>query len=123
MSATFLSAALKKVADTGAPLYASLNDAQKNRFRFLARLLRPHPMMGRTEGQGWREGRGFGRGQFGPGQFGPGQFGPRGGEWRGQRFGEGGPGWGGRPPGDDRGPGFYGRMRRMMQGDDQDSRL
>src|SRR5579872_6319039 len=39
------SAALKKVADAGAPLYASLNDDQKARFVKLARILRPHPHM------------------------------------------------------------------------------
>lgn len=36
------SAALKRVADAGAPLYQSLSDAQKNRFKILARMLRPH---------------------------------------------------------------------------------
>jgi zinc resistance-associated protein len=35
-------AALKKVADTGAPLYQSLTDAQKARFTRLAHMLRPH---------------------------------------------------------------------------------
>ncbi len=37
------SAALRKVAETGAPLYQSLTDAQKERFKTLARVLRPHP--------------------------------------------------------------------------------
>ena len=37
------SAALKKVADAGAPLYTSLTDAQKERFKMLSRMLRPHP--------------------------------------------------------------------------------
>ncbi|MGH6673412.1 MAG: Spy/CpxP family protein refolding chaperone [Xanthobacteraceae bacterium] len=36
------SAALKKVADAGAPLYQSLTDAQKVRFKVLSRMLRPH---------------------------------------------------------------------------------
>src|SRR5262249_21489019 len=36
------SAALKKIADAGTPLYQSLNDDQKNRFMTLARMLRPH---------------------------------------------------------------------------------
>jgi hypothetical protein len=36
------SAALKKIADAGTPLYQSLNDDQKNRFVMLARILRPH---------------------------------------------------------------------------------
>jgi LTXXQ motif family protein len=37
-----LSAALKHIADTGTPLYQSLNNAQKERFQKLARVLRPH---------------------------------------------------------------------------------
>jgi hypothetical protein len=40
------SAALKKIADAGAPLYQSLNDDQKSRFVRLARMLRPHHMRG-----------------------------------------------------------------------------
>ena len=40
-------AALKAITDTGAPLYQSLDDAQKNRFRILARFGRHHHM-------GWR---------------------------------------------------------------------
>lgn len=62
------SAALKKVADAGAPLYQSLNDDQKGRFKMLARMLRPHHRMhafmerrgerfgedGGPGGQGWR---------------------------------------------------------------------
>jgi hypothetical protein len=36
------SAALKRIADTGKPLYDNLSDAQKARFKKLARLLRPH---------------------------------------------------------------------------------
>jgi hypothetical protein len=36
------SAALKKLADTGTPLYASLTDEQKGRFTALAHILRPH---------------------------------------------------------------------------------
>jgi hypothetical protein len=39
------SVALKKVADAGAPLYASLDDSQKGRFVMLAHFLRPHPRM------------------------------------------------------------------------------
>ncbi len=59
------STALKKVAETGAPLYQSLNDAQKERFKTLARVLRPHPRrFAFNEGNGgWRHGeRGMGRG-------------------------------------------------------------
>ena len=60
------SAALKKVADAGAPLYQSLNDDQKDRFKMLAHMLRPHHRMhafmeqrgerfGEEDGgQGWR---------------------------------------------------------------------
>jgi zinc resistance-associated protein len=42
-----LAGALKHLADAGTPLYQSLNDAQKHRFMFLARMLRPHGMGGR----------------------------------------------------------------------------
>ena len=55
------SAALKKIADAGAPLYQSLNDEQKNRFVVLARMLRPHHHMERfgqgygRGAEGWRE--------------------------------------------------------------------
>ncbi len=56
------SAALKKVADAGAPLYQSLDDAQKSRFVVLARMLRPH-----RPGFGGRFGEGYGRGFGGPG--------------------------------------------------------
>ena len=56
------SAALKKVADTGAPLYQSLTDAQKGRFRVLARMLRPRPRRAMFLRR-WRDGdREFGRG-------------------------------------------------------------
>jgi len=54
------SAALKKVADAGAPLYASLNDDQKRRFMVLARMLRPHPRMHAMLERRWREGEGYG---------------------------------------------------------------
>jgi zinc resistance-associated protein len=51
------SAALKKIADAGAPLYQSLNDDQKNRFVMLAHILRPHHGMGGGTGgeheHGW----------------------------------------------------------------------
>ncbi len=36
------SAALKRIAETGKPLYDSLSDPQKARFKKLARMLRPH---------------------------------------------------------------------------------
>jgi len=55
------STALKKVADAGAPLYQSLTDAQKGRFRALARMLRPRPRRAMFLRR-WRNGdRGFGR--------------------------------------------------------------
>jgi len=50
------SAALKQIAEAGAPLYQSLNDEQKNRFVVLARMMRPNHHMQRF-GQGY--GRGF----------------------------------------------------------------
>lgn len=57
------SAALKKVAEAGAPLYQSLNDDQKGRFVRLARMLRPHHHMhafnerdGGSDGRGWGPG-------------------------------------------------------------------
>jgi hypothetical protein len=63
------SVALKKVADAGAPLYQSLDDAQKGRFVVLARMLRPH------HPESWRRfGEGYGRGFRGPG-FGGSSFG------------------------------------------------
>ena len=72
------SAALKKLADAGAPLYSSLSDAQKERFKTLSRLLRPHHhhmRMASNEQRdgGWRQGGqgGRGMGHDGPG-FGPG---------------------------------------------------
>jgi zinc resistance-associated protein len=63
-----MSAALKKVSDAGAPLYQSLNDAQKERFKTLARILRPHPhRMAFNDRDGGWQGRGMGRGQEGQG--------------------------------------------------------
>src|SRR5579863_3180754 len=52
------SAALKRLADAGAPLYQSLTDAQKNRFKILARMLRPHRhrfAFNDGYGPGWRD--------------------------------------------------------------------
>src|SRR5690349_883495 len=49
------SAALKKIADAGAPLYQSLNDDQKGRFVRLARMLRPHDHMRWHHDRGWGE--------------------------------------------------------------------
>jgi zinc resistance-associated protein len=80
------SAALKRVADAGAPLYQSLNDAQKNRFKILARMLRPHRhrfAFNERTGPGWGNGPGW-RDRDGAG-------GGRRGEWRSyqdQQFGE-----------------------------------
>jgi len=62
---TRLSAALKGVADAGAPLYQSLNDAQKRRFTFLAHVLRPHWMQGGGLGEEYR-GHGGPHGMMGP---------------------------------------------------------
>lgn len=96
------SAVLKRVADAGAPLYASLNDAQKERFKMLAKILRHHHMRASREGGGWREGmrregdrsqgeRHFGRGGWG----GQPRFDRERGGWReGQGFGYEGPRYG-----------------------------
>jgi zinc resistance-associated protein len=46
--------ALKHVAEAGGPLYQSLDDAQKHRFKILARMLRPHHNM--AGGGWWRRG-------------------------------------------------------------------
>jgi len=80
------SAALKKVADAGAPLYASLNDDQKGRFMALAHILRPHHRMhgfmnrGEGDGQGFgRDGHGWGHNGRGFGQYNDGHGGPGGG--------------------------------------------
>ena len=63
------SAALKKVADAGAPLYQSLNDEQKGRFTKLAHMLRPHHHHGFNGGERQqRFGEGYGRGSGGDGQ-------------------------------------------------------
>src|SRR5262249_24635008 len=56
------STALKRIAETGKPLYASLDDAQKARFLRLAWLLRPHHhwrarYLEGPGGHSWREGR------------------------------------------------------------------
>jgi LTXXQ motif family protein len=59
------SAALKKLADAGAPLYQSLTGDQQARFKILARVLRPHP---------WRLASNWRHGPWQPGGRG---FGPR----------------------------------------------
>src|SRR5580658_7444825 len=48
---TKTSAALKQVADAGEPLYSSLSDAQKGRFKVLTRLLEPKLLMMGQRGQ------------------------------------------------------------------------
>jgi hypothetical protein len=107
------SAALKQIADAGAPLYQSLDDAQKARFTMLARMLRPH-QHGFNGGER-REGRNFdrdGRGQANPG-------------WGGRRFGENGPGFGREDQDGQDGHGWrHGHMHNLMNNDgDQDSQL
>jgi zinc resistance-associated protein len=87
------SAALKQIADAGAPLYASLDDSQKARFTILAHMLRPHPR--------WRDGSNFDRDGRGEG--------PRWGR-DGSRFGD-----------NDGSNG--GMHRMMDNNDDQDSHL
>ncbi len=97
-------AALKRIADTGAPLYQSLDDAQKHRFTMLAHMLRPHHhyMRSWNEGHGgWDEGDGYGRDGGGDGHW----FGHE-----GHRFEQDGCG--------PRGP-----MHHMMGSEDQGSEL
>jgi zinc resistance-associated protein len=99
------SAVLKRIAETGAPLFQSLDDAQKHRFKRLAHLLRPHHHQmhagNQGNGPGWRQGSGYGR------------DGEQGGNWRGfqgHRFGQ-----------DGRAP--DGRMQNLMESEDQGSQL
>jgi len=104
------SAALKQIADAGAPLYQSLDDAQKARFTVLAHMLRPHH--GMQEQGGWRDRR-DGDGRDGDGRDGDGRDGDGRGFWHhgGSRFG-------------DNADGPNGAMHRTMDDDgDQDSRL
>jgi zinc resistance-associated protein len=64
------SAALKKLADAGAPLYQSLTDEQKARFKTLSRMLRPHHNRRMASNEHNGGGRGFGHNghhRFGPG--------------------------------------------------------
>jgi hypothetical protein len=96
------SVALKQIADAGAPLYQSLNDAQKARFTMLARMLRPHQHG--FNGSERREGRNFDRDGRG---------------WGGRRFGENDPGFGRDGQGWQRGP-----MHNLMNNHGgQDSQL
>jgi LTXXQ motif family protein len=115
------SAVLKRVADAGAPLYASLTDAQKERFKTLAKMLRHHHMRASREGGGgWREGMSRegdgskGERHFGRGGWGQPRFDRERGGWReGQGFGYEGPRYG-----HDRG-----RVHELMgngSGDEQD---
>jgi zinc resistance-associated protein len=98
-----VSAVLKRIADTGTPLYQSLNDSQKARFKKLARILRPHHhhMHARNEGgqHGWRQGQGYGRDGAQGRQW-----------WRHHRFGQ-----------DEQGQG--GRMHRMLGSEGQGTDL
>lgn len=59
-------AAFKKLADAAVPLYQSLDDAQKNRFGVLARMLRPRPVRFGMRSEG-----------MGPGMMAPGMRGDR----------------------------------------------
>lgn len=69
-------AMLKKLADAQAPLYDSLDAAQKHRFMVLAQMMRGHQAWRyRHRAMGWDRGQGMGR----PG--------PRGEGWRGPRDG------------------------------------
>jgi zinc resistance-associated protein len=95
------SAALKKIADTGAPLYQSLSDGQKERFKKLARMLRPHHHHHFARNEGGQGGDGWRNGPGGGGQG-----------WGHRRFGEN-EGW--QQDG--------GRMQQLMETQDDDSRL
>lgn len=59
-------AALAKLADASAPLYAALNDAQKRRLTVLGRFMRTGGGMGWRErrAERWSEGKGSGRGEW-----------------------------------------------------------
>ncbi len=66
-------AALKRLADAAAPLYQSLDDAQKRRFAMLARFMRPREVGGGMMmyhrfggGGGGMQGQGFHMGPMGP---------------------------------------------------------
>lgn len=98
-------AALKKLADAAAPLYQSLDEAQKHRFTMLARLMRPHERHGRMAGERF----GGGQGGFGGHDGMRGDGFPRG----GQRFGE---------DQGSRGPYGMGPMRRWRDMNGQGSR-
>jgi zinc resistance-associated protein len=98
------SAALKRIADTGAPLYLSLDDPQKNRFRILARLLRHHHhhmAFGERGRDNWRDGYGYDRGGWREGQ----EF-----NRDGRQLGQ-----------DDRGP--DGRFHNLMDDEEQGTQL
>ena len=82
------SAILKRIAETGQPLYMSLNDAQKGRFQKLARILRHHHHHDGNEegrGRGWRDGQGYGHDGYGRDD---GERGGRSWEHHGRRFGQ-----------------------------------
>lgn len=95
-----LSAVLKRVADAGRPLYQSLSDVQKNRFKMLAIMMRPHHRHMPAYGQGYGGGRAW------PG------YGRRG-DWRGFR----GPRFG------QQDPGAGAQMPNKMENEDPDSDL
>jgi zinc resistance-associated protein len=109
-------AVLKQIADAGAPLYQSLNDAQKARFTMLARILRPHEHQ-HAVNDGGQNGQGGGHQHFGQGgQGGPGgQDGPG---WGRRQFGQDSQGWGHRHFGQNGRGGMH-----NMGNDDQDSKL
>ncbi len=113
-------AALKRLADAAAPLYQSLDDAQKRRFALLARFMRPHDG-GRMM---WRERFGDARGEFdhpgGPGgmhgqgfQMNPHGFNPHG-------FGDDPHGFGGGMRNPHGMGGMHGGMGGMGGGQDDD---
>jgi zinc resistance-associated protein len=68
--------AFKQLSDSAAPLYRSLDEAQKQRFAILARMLRPMPMRGGHGRPGQDGGGNMQRGHLGSGQFQSGGFAP-----------------------------------------------
>ncbi|MGB6534709.1 MAG: Spy/CpxP family protein refolding chaperone [Xanthobacteraceae bacterium] len=81
------SGALKKLANAGAPLYQSLTDVQKQRFKMLSRMLRPH----HKRRMAFNEHNGGNGGGGGSGRNGHHRFGPGGGSRDGNGDGTGSP--------------------------------
>ena len=109
---TSFGTALKQFADAEQPLFASLDEGQKNRFAMLSRMMRHHRMAMRGEREGWRGGM---RERW---HRGGGDGGWRGRGDDGDRGGGGGPGWHGHGDDGDRGGGPGGPGGRTDRGGD-----